>query len=77
VRTGLTFLTTHKNAKYLMDPAAITGLRLAATDIGWTFGTGPAVEGNGEALMMSLTGRPKLAELSGDGGEQLAARLAI
>jgi uncharacterized protein (TIGR03083 family) len=76
VRTGLDFLTNHKNAKYLMDPSSITGLRLAATDIGWSSGTGPAVEGNGEALLMSLTGRPTLAELSGDGVELLATRLA-
>jgi uncharacterized protein (TIGR03083 family) len=76
VETSLDFLTTHKNAKYLMDPRSIDGLRLVATDTGWSSGSGPSVEGPGESLIMSLTGRPVLGELAGDGLEILTTRLA-
>jgi uncharacterized protein (TIGR03083 family) len=52
------------------------GLRLVATDVGWTWGAGPHVEGPGEALMMAINGRPAgLTELNGPGTETLAARV--
>ena len=70
------FLTTNKNAKFVMDPKSKVGLRLEATDIGWNLGDGPLVKGPGEALIMSLTGRPALSELEGDGLETLTQRLA-
>ncbi len=41
---------------------------LRATDIDWAHGSGPAVEGPAESILMALAGRSGLAgELSGDG----------
>jgi uncharacterized protein (TIGR03083 family) len=55
----------------------IRGLRLTATDVDWTTGIGPPVEGTGEALLMALAGRPAaLPELSGRGVQTLAERIA-
>jgi uncharacterized protein (TIGR03083 family) len=54
-----------------------TGLRLAATDIGWAHGSGPEVEGSGEAILLVASGRPvALPELQGDGVATLRTRLA-
>lgn len=54
----------------------IRGLRLRATDVGWTHGRGPEVSGPGEALMMAMTGRPAaLSDLDGPGKATLAQRL--
>lgn len=53
------------------------GLRLVATDCDFVSGTGPEVRGPGEALLMTLAGRPGVAsELSGDGQPILAGRVA-
>lgn len=61
-------LPAKKNAK---------GLRLAATDVNWTTGDGPDVNGPGEALLMAIAGRPHaLDELSGPGLPTLRQRLA-
>ena len=44
------------------------GLTFRATDLDWTTGSGPAVEGPAEALIIALAGRPvALAELGGAG----------
>jgi uncharacterized protein (TIGR03083 family) len=52
------------------------GLRLLATDMAWSAGTGPEVTGSGEALFMALNGRADaLPDLAGPGVEALAARL--
>jgi uncharacterized protein (TIGR03083 family) len=51
------------------------GLRLEATDVDWSTGTGPVVRGTGEALLLALTGRQvALAELEGDGVAVLRQR---
>jgi len=48
------------------------GYRLTATDVEWTVGDGPTVEGSMGALLLLLTGRTaSLSELSGDGAGQL------
>jgi len=53
------------------------GLRLVATDVDWTSGTGPEVTGTGEALLMAVAGRPHaLDELGGDGLPTLRERVA-
>lgn len=53
------------------------GVRLVATDIDWTAGTGPAVSGTGEALLMAMAARPAaLADLDGPGVGAIAARIA-
>lgn len=54
----------------------IRGLRLHATDVGWTHGTGPEVSGPGEALLMAMTGRPAaIDDLAGPGKSTLAKRI--
>jgi hypothetical protein len=52
------------------------GLTLTATDLGWSSGRGPVVEGPGEALLMAVAGRrDAVGELSGPGQPTLAARI--
>ncbi len=54
----------------------IRGLTLVATDLDWTTGAGPVVEGPAESLLMALAGRGGVtAELSGPGLPTLAGRL--
>lgn len=45
------------------------GLRLIATDLDWSAGSGPEVHGSGEALLLAMTGRVDAvaAELEGPG----------
>lgn len=51
------------------------GLRLTATDIPWSLGKGPRVEGPMISLVMALTGREEyLEDLSGDGAEAFRSR---
>ncbi|MEY2475721.1 MAG: hypothetical protein QOG87_1036 [Actinomycetota bacterium] len=53
------------------------GLRLVATDVGWTHGDGPEVQGTGEAILLVASGRPvALDELQGEGVGTLRDRLA-
>ena len=64
-------------ARALPAPANVRDLRLVATDVDWAHGTGPEVEGPGEALLIALAGRRQgLAELSGAGLATLAERIA-
>ena len=52
------------------------GLRLVATDVAWQKGSGPEVQGTGEAIALATAGRPVvLDELSGDGVPLLRRRL--
>lgn len=52
----------------------LDGLRLTATDVDWTRGEGPVVEGPIGALLLLLTGRPAaLARLTGEGADTLRA----
>lgn len=53
------------------------GLRLVATDVDWAGGTGPEVRGDARALILTLAGRPQLADsLTGEGADILRDRLA-
>lgn len=64
-----------KNPRLRARPR-IKGLRLRATDLDWTIGTGPEVTGPGEALLMAMAGRPAaVSDLSGPGKPTLAGRL--
>jgi uncharacterized protein (TIGR03083 family) len=52
------------------------GVRLIATDVDWSAGTGPEVRGRGEALLMIMAGRrDALTDLDGPGLTKLAARV--
>jgi len=54
----------------------VAGLRLYATDIGWTAGDGPTLQGPGEAIVLAAAGRrAAVADLSGDGLALLRERL--
>ncbi len=54
----------------------IKGLKLVATDLDWTAGSGPTVEGPAEALLMAIAGRGvAVHELTGPGQPTLANRL--
>lgn len=63
-------------ARALPAPANLRGIRAVATDLDWSYGTGPEVRGPGEALLVALAGRPEaLADLEGPGLATLRARL--
>ena len=52
------------------------GLGFEATDVAWSWGDGPAVQGSGEALFMTMLGREHpVPELTGEGVEELRSRL--
>ena len=52
------------------------GLKLTATDVDWTSGSGAEISGPGESLLMALAGRPHaLDELSGPGLSTLRTRI--
>ena len=54
----------------------VAGLRLQATDLGWTHGEGAEVTGPGEALLMAMAGRSAaLVDLDGPGVSILRLRL--
>lgn len=53
------------------------GLRLVATDLGWSRGQGDEVTGPAEALVMAVAGRRHaLRDVTGPGVQKLAARLS-
>jgi uncharacterized protein (TIGR03083 family) len=55
----------------------VRGVRLVATDLDWTSGDGPVVEGPAEPLLMAMAGRgDALDELTGPGTTTLAGRLS-
>ncbi|MEJ3658460.1 maleylpyruvate isomerase family mycothiol-dependent enzyme [Actinomycetes bacterium KLBMP 9759] len=65
-----------RTAPPLRSVPRIRGLRLVATDMDWSSGDGPVVEGPAESLLMALAGRRGLEdELFGPGLPILAARL--
>jgi uncharacterized protein (TIGR03083 family) len=52
------------------------GVRLVATDLDWSHGSGPEVRGSGEALLMAMAGRrAALDDLVGPGKAKIAQRL--
>ena len=54
----------------------VRGLRLVATDLDWSRGSGEAVTGPGEALLMAVCGRAEaLPELTGPGLATLESRV--
>jgi uncharacterized protein (TIGR03083 family) len=56
--------------------ARTKGLRFEADDVAWSWGEGPLVRGPGEALLMTMLGRPHpLPEISGDGLEAFGSRV--
>ena len=71
LRASLDWATTHKQGKIHVDPKAIAGLRLEATDMDWSWGEGDLVSGPAEAILLGLNRRDMSAELTGDGVAKL------
>ena len=75
IRTCLDFLTARPRTGFV-PTGRLTGLRLHATDLDWSAGSGPAVHGTAEDLLLAATGRPTGAQnLSGEGADTLCGRL--
>lgn len=56
----------------------IRGLRLQATDVEWSHGSGPEVSGPGEALLMAMAGRAvAIDELTGAGKATFSERFQL
>lgn len=75
LRTALNYALT---APPLRGAWRARGVRLVATDIDWTHGSGPEVSGPGEALLLAMAARPDaLNQLSGSGKTVLATHLSV
>ncbi|GAA3227922.1 maleylpyruvate isomerase family mycothiol-dependent enzyme [Pseudonocardia petroleophila] len=73
MRTVLDFART---APTIGASKRVRGLTLTATDLDWTAGRGPVVEGPAESLLMAIAGRPgAVEELSGPGRRVIADRI--
>jgi uncharacterized protein (TIGR03083 family) len=65
-----------KYAPRILGALRARGLRLVATDVDWTFGSGPEVGGPGEALLMAMAARRvALDDLDGPGKAKLAQHI--
>jgi len=73
----IALLEMYKNASFPVGTKKrIDGLRLVATDVGWSHGTGPEVSGAAMPMVMVMTGRAAgLDELSGEGLATLRRRM--
>jgi hypothetical protein len=72
----LTVLKFARTAPTIGASKRIRGLTLVATDLDWSAGKGPAVEGPAESLLMAIAGRRGTAQgLTGPGQPTLAARI--
>lgn len=71
-----TALNTARTAPTIGAAKRIRGLTLTATDLDWSTGDGPLVEGSGEALLMAIAGRSNITpELAGPGVATLVERI--
>jgi len=70
-------LDFYRNTQLLIGAKKrIAGLRLAASDLEWQTGAGPEVSGPAVSLLQAMAGRRvALEDLTGDGVEQLTARM--
>lgn len=72
----LEWLVSKPATKGFMPRRRLAGLRLVATDLGWTWGTGAELRGTAEAVAMGISGRASvLPDLGGKGVAVLTARL--
>lgn len=72
----LTALSFARTAPPIRASRRIRGLTLVATDLDWSTGKGPLVEGPAESLLMAMAGRRGTAqELTGPGQPVIARRL--
>jgi uncharacterized protein (TIGR03083 family) len=67
---------THTLGNVFGAKARTKGLRFRATDVDWSWGSGPEVRGPGEALFMAMLGRAQpLGELQGEGLSLFSSRV--
>ncbi|AOP52838.1 hypothetical protein BLSMQ_1126 [Brevibacterium aurantiacum] len=60
----------------MVKKGVVDGLQFEATDMDWKHGSGPAVFGPAQALLLGITGRAEaVSSLSGDGVELLKHRV--
>ena len=75
MRIALDLLTSPKATRGFIAKGRLSGLRLEATDLGWSHGAGAVIAGPSDALAMAIAGRKSaLAELEGDGVAVLGGR---
>ena len=75
-KKSLTFLAT-TSPRSFVAPGSLDGLRLHATDVDWSYGSGPRVSGEADALLLAMTGRSAaLDHLAGEGAPTLRARMS-
>lgn len=67
LREALDFCTAGDRRKLLIDPDAVDRLRLEATDLDWSWGSGALVSGPADALLLAINGRDTRDELTGPG----------
>jgi uncharacterized protein (TIGR03083 family) len=73
MRVVLDTATTAKARKFYGND--VSGVNFTATDVDWTFGTGPAVRGSAQDVLLVLAGRHiDLGQLEGEGVSLLSAR---
>ena len=76
LRTSLGWLTG-PGARGVVPRGRLDGLRLEADDLDWSHGSGAAVRGDAQALVLAMCGRTAaLGHLGGDGVPMLRARLS-
>jgi uncharacterized protein (TIGR03083 family) len=72
---SLNFLVSRRSVGFA-PRRRLAGLRFEATDLDWSWGSGPSLAGPAEALMLAMTGRTvALGELDGPGVPILRNRL--
>jgi len=77
LRISLDFLTGGRAVGFA-PRRRLAGLHFEATDLDWARGSGPALRGPAEALLMAMTGRVMaLGELDGPGVPVLGSRLTV
>ena len=76
-RAALDFLCTPAARRGFVTRGRLDGLRLVATDLGWSSGAGLEVAGPAEALALAVTGRAvALDDLAGAGVPTLRTRIS-
>lgn len=71
LREALDFCTASDRRKLLIDPDVVDRLRLEATDLDWSWGSGELVSGPADALLCAVNGRDVRDELTGPGVDSL------
>ena len=73
----LAMVVVERFGRHVVAKGVLDGLRFEADDIDWVHGTGPAISGRADAVLLAMAGRPDaLGHLEGDGVETLRSRLA-